>query len=131
MHLYLALALLLPGMLHGAADSDAVNERIPVSPKQLEAHWDIDCSASWASLTAGACPPAADLSRVLQLCAAIYQRPGDDRSSNCPDYLAAGQAAARGDCHQLRQAIAAARECPLANGETAPANRAPRPAAGD
>ncbi|RLQ20457.1 hypothetical protein DWB85_17400 [Seongchinamella sediminis] len=111
--------MMLPGLLYAADNSDAVNERIPVTAQQMEEHWGIDCSASWASLASGGCPPAAGLPRVLQLCAAIYQRPGDPSAISCPDYAAA--AAAHSDCGQLRQLIAAASTCATPTGEAAPA----------
>ena len=112
MHYCLAIAMIFPVMLYGADRGDAVNERIPVTAIQLEAHWGIDCSASWASLEAGTCPPASGLSRVLQLCAAIYQRPGDANPINCPDYAGAAAALASGDCGQLQRIVLASSKCP-------------------
>ncbi|TDG12613.1 hypothetical protein E2F43_13565 [Seongchinamella unica] len=111
MHYWLTLTLIIPGFLYGADDSDAVNERIPVSATQLEAHWGIDCPASWLALAAGDCPPPPALSRVLQLCAAIHQPPGEPGAANCPDYQAATAAATRSDCPQLQHIIRASGEC--------------------
>jgi len=82
---------------YAASVSDAVNERIPVSTAALEAHWPVDCPASWARLSdagvraqAGAsCDIAVGLRDELELCAFIYQPPGAAAPQGvgeaCPD----------------------------------------------
>jgi hypothetical protein len=74
--------------------SDTVNERIPVSRLELEAHWQVDCSAAWVELeqlaaATGQCAPEDRLRRTLQLCAFIYQPPGGEVDAACPDFAAA------------------------------------------
>jgi hypothetical protein len=91
------VSFLLSAMAGAESVSDAVNERIPVSKAELEAHWQIDCRASWAGLAdkvtgVGAgehCGISAATRRVLELCAVVYQPPGEALSPNCPDYRAA------------------------------------------
>ena len=95
-HKFCFLLLSAPAV-YAAGLSDAVNERIPVTRAELEAHWHVDCEASWAQLVsagvrehAGAnCGIANGLRGELQLCAFIYQAPGDGKGEGCPDYLGA------------------------------------------
>lgn len=87
------LLFAIPGLLL-AAQSDTVNERIPVRKAELEAHWQIDCAASWSELRSAVgageeCMLSADLHRQLKLCAYIYQAPGAPPAQNCPDYRGA------------------------------------------
>lgn len=98
--LTLSLLLLTPSIALTESDSDAVNERIPVRPTELEQHWGINCQGSWQKLldTAaqagpdGLCSAPGQLARQLQLCAFIYQAPGSENTSNCPDYRSASDA---------------------------------------
>lgn len=101
LRLLLASLLFAPG-LGAAPASDTVNERLPVSPAELEAHWNIDCRATWAALQALAdgsgegeqCIIGPESQRSLELCAFVYQPPGGVVSRTCPDYRAALDAAA-------------------------------------
>jgi len=91
--------LLFAPAAYAASVADAVNERIPVSTAALEAHWHVDCAASWARLSeagaralaqAGAsCDIAVGLRDELELCAFIYQPPGAAAPQRveeaCPD----------------------------------------------
>lgn len=97
MILLFRLVLLLTASLALAdSDSSAVNERIPVRKEQVEAHWKVDCAGSWASLLelrveAGqyGCILPVYLQRQLQLCAFIYQPPGESFVHAGPDYQSA------------------------------------------
>lgn len=70
--------------------SNAVNERLPVTKAEMEAHWQVDCRASWAAIQnrrgTADCRPDAELGQALQLCAFIYQPPGEEPVAVCPDY---------------------------------------------
>ncbi len=101
-------------------NADTVNERIPVSRQQLEAHWQVDCAATWQSVLTVVedgddCRLPAALSRQLQLCAFIYQAPGNSHA-NCPDFRGALQSGGDDNCRQLAEL---ARPCP---GRAAPLN---------
>ena len=90
----LLLVCLAPLVMAATPVSDTVNERLPVSRVELEAHWQVDCSAAWAELeqlagATGQCVPGARLRRTLQLCAFIYQPPGEEVATACPDFAAA------------------------------------------
>lgn len=98
--------LLLAPVAFAADDSNAVNERIPVTRLEMERHWQVDCTASWGQLKQVAqvhqdCEVASGLLRQLQLCAFIYQPPGSAAAASCPDYQAAYRAAGQGDCLAL------------------------------
>lgn len=79
-----------------AADGkgDVVNERPQVTYLEREAHWQVDCRASWAKLVESArtspggakCRLEEAQRRALQLCSFIYQPPGEEPHSNCPNY---------------------------------------------
>jgi len=76
--------------------SNAVNERIPVSSAQMEAHWQVDCSSLWKQLKeaggeamAPGCALPLDLKKQLMLCAFIYQPPGEELAYSGPDYRSA------------------------------------------
>lgn len=92
-----------------AGDADAVNERIPVTALEMEAHWQLDCVGSWVQLTQriaayqsrGDCDMPVALVRQLQLCAFIYQPPGRAVVAACPDYQGAYRAAAQGKCASI------------------------------
>lgn len=86
--------LLLAPLVAAASGSDMVNERIPVTPAELESHWQVDCRAVWTELgralrpapVDGTCTVLANSRRALQLCAFIYQPPGGKGEWQCPDY---------------------------------------------
>lgn len=94
--LFVACAFLVPLAVAEPA-SDTVNERLPVSAAELEAHWRVDCGATWAAVSASVglpgagrpCDISAEVRRVLELCVYIYQPPGDAMVPTCPDYRAA------------------------------------------
>jgi hypothetical protein len=103
------LSLLWPMTLL-ADSSDAVNERLPYAREELEAHWQVDCAANWRALqklasrfTPGlvSCETTAELRRALQLCAFIYQPPGEPVDNACIDYRSSLQAAETRDCGKL------------------------------
>ncbi|MCB1675271.1 MAG: hypothetical protein KDI01_03215 [Halioglobus sp.] len=87
-----ASAILLLANAWSLAGSDTVNERIPVSNAQLEAHWQLDCASTLADLqrTLAAerapCGVPAPLRRALRLCAFVHQPPGRAPSPHCPDF---------------------------------------------
>jgi hypothetical protein len=91
------LILLTPLCAGSTPSSDTVNERIPVSPAELEAHWRVDCKslsinlASFIARQGGGegCYLEPSLHQQLQLCAFIYQPPGESISHTCPDYQGA------------------------------------------
>jgi len=101
-HTGIAILLLISPLLSPLSlagdNADAVNERIPVSRAEMEAHWQVDCVAAWEHLLAGAAQPTKQptdkdncgitdqLRRDIQLCAFIYQAPGGDSGHDCPDY---------------------------------------------
>lgn len=74
--------------------ADAVNERIPVEKAALEQHWSVDCTAAWNRFRSRIAQPPPDrpsegalaLQRELQLCAYIYQAPGEETDHRFPDY---------------------------------------------
>lgn len=81
--------------------SDAVNERIHVTPEEMESHWQVDCANSWARAVelrkkadSPACAPPPNLLRQLKLCAFIYQPPGQQLTHFGPDYQSAAAQAA-------------------------------------
>ena len=96
-------------MTLAADNSDTANERIPVTKKEMEIHWQVDCSKIWDSLagvaqkftSSGSCSIPIDLLQNLQLCAFIYQPPASPSPSNCPSFRAAHAAAKRGDCRTM------------------------------
>jgi len=121
---YVAFTFLLS--LTALADNDvnAVNERIPVTPAELEAHWQVDCTAAWSQLqaaaaqqpTSGHCGISATLQHHIKLCAYIYQPPGPKPNHHCPDYAQisrrlehAGDVAV--DCPDLTASIANQETC--------------------
>ena len=78
------------------SNSNAVNERLPVRKAEVEAHWNVDCQASWAALLdlrskvgGQACDIPSNLRREIQLCAFIYQPPGEESQHAGPDYQGA------------------------------------------
>ena len=106
------LLLLLPLVTLADADTDAVNERLPVRKAELESHWQVDCQGGWSSVTgalerepeAADCRPSPELRRELELCAFIYQPPGEISRHDCPDYrglLRLLDATPARDCDQL------------------------------
>jgi hypothetical protein len=106
------LLLLLPLVTFADADTDAVNERLPVRKAELESHWQVDCLGSWSAVTEAFeqgpepadCRPAPEQRRQLELCAFIYQPPGEISRHDCPDYrglLRLLDATPARDCDQL------------------------------
>lgn len=116
----LLLVCLAPLVMAAAPASDTVNERIPVSRAELEAHWQVDCGAAWAELeqlagATGQCVPGPRLRRTLQLCAFIYQPPGEYVAGACPDFAAAldllGPGAAPDSCRSLANFLSGKGRC--------------------
>ena len=106
-----------------ASESDTVNERVPVSKAELEAHWDVDCAQvadSMAQVVMGptsgdVCEFSPGLRHQLQLCAFIYQAPGADSSHLCPDYRGSLEALERsgpdGDCVSFKISLHSLEDC--------------------
>ena len=109
--------LVLTPLALAQGSADAVNERIPVKKAEMEAHWQVDCASAWSRLQAAATPPlvvdncglTAQLRRQIQLCAFIYQAPGDNSIHRCPDYRSVSdhlqQPGASADCASLHTSI--------------------------
>ena len=119
------IALLFFAPLAAAQGSaDTVNERIPVTKAELEAHWKVDCASTWSSLQAASIPaPTGDdcgvttqLRRQIQLCAYIYQAPGDNSKHRCPNYRSVSehlqQPSVTADCASLHTSIRRHVNCP-------------------
>lgn len=95
--LFYLVFLSLPAMQVCAEDSsNAVNERITVTPAEMESHWQVDCANSWTravelreSSVPAVCALPPDLQRELKLCAFIYQPPGQQPTQLGPDYQSA------------------------------------------
>ena len=93
-----------------AEQGDIANERIPVRKIELERHWQVDCSKTWARLIESVpatgiqayCGVAPDLARNLQLCVFIYQPPGSTGGDSRPDYRSAYTALQSRDCKVFR-----------------------------
>ncbi len=84
---------LCAALVSADGSSNAVNERIPVSPAEMEVHWQVDCTNSWARAVelrsrAGSpeCVLPADILREFKLCAFIHQPPGQQITHTGPDY---------------------------------------------
>ncbi|MCP5165526.1 MAG: hypothetical protein H6990_10780 [Pseudomonadales bacterium] len=89
----LLLFFLAPLVMAAAPVSDTVNERIPVSRVELEAHWQVDCGAAWAELeqlagATGQCAPG-DRLRHTPALAAHLPAPGEEVAAARPDFAAA------------------------------------------
>lgn len=112
----LALTALLSAQAHTRTDTDAVNERIPVSRYEMEEHWQVDCTATWrelAGLKAGTAEiESGGILTRLQLCSFIYQPPGSEYS-NCPNYRLAEASLRSNNWSQLRQLLVDSSHCPL------------------
>ena len=88
------ILLLLASLALADDTSNAVNERIPVTATEMEAHWQVNCAGVQESLLAAArqptskrdCGISAKLRQDIQLCAFIYQAPGKKTQHTCPDY---------------------------------------------
>lgn len=118
------LFLLFTSGALAAAVSDTVNERIPVSEAELEAHWRVDCSGvsnrlretMGRSKAGEGCHPAPALRHQLQLCAFIYQAPGSGTPHACPDYRSALEALDRAgpddDCRYITKFLPDPERCP-------------------
>ena len=117
------LFLLLISRTFAAPDSDTVNERVPVSEAELEAHWQVNCTKvsdllreSVARSKAGdACQAGPAVRHQLQLCAFIYQPPGSDSRHICPDYRGALEALDRvgpdDDCRYIAKLLPDREHC--------------------
>ena len=98
--------ILVSSFAQAEPSSDAVNERLPVRKAEMETHWQVDCARSWANKVelrgkpgARGCILPPDLQRQLQLCAFIYQPPGEQVVHAGPDYRAAfADPGTKGDC---------------------------------
>jgi hypothetical protein len=110
----LVLITLLSAQAHTRTDTDAVNERIPVSRYEMEEHWQVDCAATWRELAdLEASNTGAETGQFLtrlQLCSFIYQPPGSEYS-NCPNYRLAEASLRDEDWPQLRQLLSDASHC--------------------
>jgi len=88
------ILLLLSSLALADNTGNAVNERIPVTASEMEAHWQVNCADVQESLLAAArqatsrhdCGISAKLRQDIQLCAFIYQAPGNKTQHKCPDY---------------------------------------------
>lgn len=118
----LLLILSLVALADPDSDSDAVNERLPVRKAELESHWQIDCQGSWSAVRQAFeqdsppadCRPSTEQRRQLELCAFIYQPPGEKSSHSCPDYrglLRQLEAIPPLDCGQLADWLDTRTEC--------------------
>ena len=95
------LLLVAPTLLAGSnananSNANAVNERLPVRKTEMEAHWNVNCAHDWArmeelrSISGGdECVLPPDLLRELQLCAFIYQPPGEETTYSGPNFQTA------------------------------------------
>ena len=105
-----------------AGDADAVNERLPVTNMEMEEHWRVDCSHSWFTLPGrpgkgpgpGKCALAAEPLKQLQLCAFIYQTPGDEIVELCRDFQGVIQAAQEGNCEEISALVEKSEKCDAA-----------------
>ncbi len=94
--LFRILLLLAAPLVLAESNSDAVNERIPVRKAEMEVHWNVNCADSWARVEemrsaaeGGACTLSPELQRQIQLCAFIYQPPGEENTHSGPNFQAA------------------------------------------
>lgn len=106
------------------ADSDAVNERIPVQKIEMEEHWGVDCQKTLASLsirleTSTSCAADTQVRKALELCMFIYQPPGQELTRTCPNYRELHSLLSRTSdpsiCQILRQELNSALACPDSN----------------
>lgn len=123
-HWQAGFILLLAAGALAASEADTVNERIPVSKTQLEAHWGVDCAGLAGQLRGDMgrafggkdCGVTPSLLTDLQLCAFIYQPPGGNGGHRCPDYRAAlealNTAAPERACPTLVGTLLAPEDCP-------------------
>ncbi|MEH6589037.1 MAG: hypothetical protein V7746_02210 [Halioglobus sp.] len=107
--LFVLITIITPSLL--LASDDAVNERIPVRPLEKELHWNIDCSSSWHSLLEAGCSAEKTLQRQLQLCAMIYQPPGETHPPQCPDFDSAYRSLQSRDCKKLNRLLVEQSDC--------------------
>ncbi len=130
-----ALLLLCTYNSLAGSRSDTVNERIPVRTAELEAHWKIDCASAWRDLTdtiaspetarglsGEYCNTSDELRRTLELCAHIYQPPGETSTQHCPDYRGISELLSprqdQSKCAHLKLYIENQKDClPPASGE--------------
>ena len=98
--------MLVSSFTQADGNSNAVNERLPVRKAEMETHWQVDCARSWANKVELRGKPGAQdcvipqgLQRQLQLCAFIYQPPGEQAAHTGPDFRAAfTDKGTKGDC---------------------------------
>jgi hypothetical protein len=119
----ICLFLLFASGALAAAVSDTVNERVPVTAADLEAHWRVDCTAisnllrevAGQSKAGDPCRVGPAVRHQLQLCAFIYQAPGSDARHACPDYRGALEALDRAgpgdDCGHIAKRLAHREHC--------------------
>lgn len=106
-----------PAGLAAGADDDAVNERPPVTPADLELHWNVDCRDTWNALqaqgNAGTCPLSEERVQQLRLCSHIHQPPGERDAGSCPNYRGAlEQARSNRDCAAFKRFMRRQAPCP-------------------
>ena len=115
----LCCALIIAPSVWAGGSSDAVNERIPVSKLELEAHWEVDCEKDWngfiglasAFKNQGECVIPPQLPHHMQLCAFIYQPPGETALNTCRDFEGAQRAAVLGNCQAMALLIEESKKC--------------------
>ena len=127
-HSCFALLLSFAALALAGSDGDAVNERIPVDKKELEDHWQVNCTNAWTRLRASAarqptkdnCEISTEMVREIKLCTFIYQPPGENSRHKCPDYRSVAQqlalSGATEDCPSLSPSSANQLDCGGASG---------------
>jgi len=114
----LLLLLWLAPAIAANSSEDAVNERLPFSRAEMEAQWQVDCTGAWNRLQTTAkegtskdrCGISTQAARELQLCAFIYQPPGQEPHADCPDYQGATQLLK--NCSELLTWLEKSSHCP-------------------
>ena len=123
-HTWAALLLLLSPLVLAGGNSDAVNERIPVSESEMEEHWQVNCAEAWGQLrmtttdpvTTDNCGVSTELTREIRLCGFIYQAPGEQIQQRCPDYRSVSQLLEQRSestqCSNILSSIGKLMDCP-------------------
>jgi len=111
----LGVVLLLAVVDVVAAESDLVNERVPVSAAAMESHWGVNCAATVRALGNASAQRAGQehdaLGQALAKCRYIHQPPGDGNSNACPDYAALHAAWKQADAAALTAELARSGLC--------------------